>query len=1608
MDLLARKRISELAFDKTISPCKVLNHDAEDESKYLVQYETAIFDAYVQNTSTVYYEGDSVYVLIPSGDWNNTKMITGRCTTTEGTKYYNFKFPLEDFIAIDELIWTTDVSGVGFIANKEFSQELNGDELFGASTNHYYYIGSCVPSTGEEIALGDAANQLGVSMDVTAYLSGYNLSSGKYGIFIIARGKTESGETDYGAQWFTSKDMYGNPYAFVSATRQEKLLQFNGLVSLDKIEVWAWQDRDFRDSEGNLIDVAKTENIFLNNIKLSIGAVAAKETLQLYTYEGTNYGTSPSNAVGKNEEELEKSYKKTLRVSWATMIDNNLKVFNEYNLNNFNEYNYKIRWYHKVPNTLFYDSYGGENWELLDIGNESSVKATLIISKREKLINSAKGYTGQSVAAKAAWSAQLSQIMNNTALTNEQKMTAIAKSSSLNTSVISKEDVQAIYDIVKEYCDPTTQAKINAIDQGADELVNVDLDEIYGDYAPVNRFSRSVTLEPNKATEVYKVIVFYNGTTIESNELVLENAAYVINAEDDAAVSDNIILRVYRPLLKKLNEKNDKWGHNCIASDANANFFCYTDNNTEIANADGVLPSEIVYPIQIFIRDTEDGSFKPLTAEDYQVGSIKWQCYPDSLTMPSMISDFYTLAESNEIFDSYNFDVANGERSTVAFFEINKVYRPTKTNNTITVSFIRGGALYRISKTLQFGHQSTNGTRYTAAINILDPDDGDYIPLRGAFTLQTTVYDGVTGEVVNPLLLNYTWRFIDGDDAADSGTYTITEQQPTGRIICNSNAADGNLLPPIVECQITGLPDISYALTVRKGLAITDSEFASITNIYCPDRIQFNSDGSKPLYQRDVFKVYDTEDEEFIYPAWTMNFNPYFCLNTSLADTTRSMYVGDDQVEETDIVAETEVDAEIAEDFLSAAEAFYSVSAQDGTAYGQTYDELTGQLDEAESIDPDFTEIDVLDETCPISYRLVPKSANIQWEYGMDNTYLYVSFTLSNGTYFAQAIVLDQNAYVSSLVNQWDGKSLVLDEENSLLMSNMLAVGTKDRNNKFTGIMMGDWTGNDDGSMDVPGLYGYQQGAQSFGLLTTGQAFLGQYGKGRIFFDGNYALISNADKTSYINLNPAPGTWGSHPAKSTGPSSSYFLYSQVAKLSTLNDDDDEQDENGYTNHQKHEAFKQWYNQFASDTAHDYFIVDPNRGILTTGGVGADWGYIGKWTIDSGYLSYSDAQEGHFMYLGRPSTKDETGVDRPYMIEAGTAMTVVNEDGTAVTVETTNFGVDDSGFMFSQSGMIGGFVITPDNLSGFDENYDIKIQLNPEGQVNLGNVNKTGDAWAISIDATSPDSSAVKLRSGECTLELGDMIFASETNQIFNSTYNLLNGDENGLKTGIITLGNDQRSITAEVALGNAASLAEVTLISTGEKGFSKVTVGSTAATVELLTGDITKETTETIITPEEELNQEQVKNGEAASNFATTTETSSEVETAFILQPTKNNYRNVTAYLKDWVIDTPSISGAKGSFNNLNANDMFLIKKNAEGGYTSDAVAGQNWVDARILYWMSYMDKTIQDSEEFNPDEFDTKFASLWVKFINYSLRKGFIHIDPETGEATVGPADGD
>jgi hypothetical protein len=62
----------------------------------------------------------------------------------------------------------------------------------------------------------------------------------------------------------------------------------------------------------------------------------------------------------------------------------------------------------------------------------------------------------------------------------------------------------------------------------------------------------------------------------------------------------------------------------------------------------------------------------------------------------------------------------------------------------------------------------------------------------------------------------------------------------------------------------------------------------------------------------------------------------------------------------------------------------------------------------------------------------------------------------------------------------------------------MMAAGSKNKNNQFTGVMMGDWATKGDSSLDIPGLYGFNDGRQVFGLRTNGTGFIGKSGKGQI------------------------------------------------------------------------------------------------------------------------------------------------------------------------------------------------------------------------------------------------------------------------------------------------------------------------------------------------------------------------------------------------------------------------------------------------------------------------------------------------------------------------------
>ena len=137
--------------------------------------------------------------------------------------------------------------------------------------------------------------------------------------------------------------------------------------------------------------------------------------------------------------------------------------------------------------------------------------------------------------------------------------------------------------------------------------------------------------------------------------------------------------------------------------------------------------------------------------------------------------------------------------------------------------------------------------------------------------------------------------------------------------------------------------------------------------------------------------------------------------------------------------------------------------------------------------------------------------------------YVVVRAKVGLTTYWRQPILILQNRYASNMLNDWDG-SLTIDEKNGTILSSMVGAGRKNDDNQFEGVLMGDvglgsgaGVGFENGAniglsnQTGLGIYGFHEGAQSFGFNVDGTAFLGKSGSGRIIFNGNSGTIASSN-----------------------------------------------------------------------------------------------------------------------------------------------------------------------------------------------------------------------------------------------------------------------------------------------------------------------------------------------------------------------------------------------------------------------------------------------------------------------------------------------------------------
>ena len=110
-----------------------------------------------------------------------------------------------------------------------------------------------------------------------------------------------------------------------------------------------------------------------------------------------------------------------------------------------------------------------------------------------------------------------------------------------------------------------------------------------------------------------------------------------------------------------------------------------------------------------------------------------------------------------------------------------------------------------------------------------------------------------------------------------------------------------------------------------------------------------------------------------------------------------------------------------------------------------------------------------------------------------------------------QPLYITQNAYNSPLLNAWD-ESVSIDEEGGTIMAPMIGAGKKNNDNQFSGVLMGD-VKKADNDISLTGLYGYQNGIQTFSLTEEGKAKFGASGSGQIQIDGSQGIIESGNYT---------------------------------------------------------------------------------------------------------------------------------------------------------------------------------------------------------------------------------------------------------------------------------------------------------------------------------------------------------------------------------------------------------------------------------------------------------------------------------------------------------------
>lgn len=1042
------------------------------EGMYIVGSGYSQFTAYA---STIYKENDDVYILIPGGDYNNTKLIVGR-RMTEGSGAYNVIDELEDMVFFhDSNSSLIEFSGksLGIQANNSSIQEI----LIGTWEGNYAGV-----------------SKLGLAPTFTSYLKPLGIVNGNYGIRLLITDNTGAVEKVE----FDSSEYFGSPYNYVCSTRLTRVYELTTTKTITKIEAYLYQKNNFVNFNEDWVAPKDTDkNIFL--MKFFIGVGAAKSEIMasrcmIATTSGSNTYYSPEYAETlKSNPAIEKRFNET--------IDGLLKEVCE---NNSDEIAIENAWQSKSSNFSLAEFTRINSW-LKNYKFFSQLAEAKTDSDRSSFCQQVKQDAVASLLSQLT--CYTPRISFSFAVKEDDKMKYYSSIPSFDTTAEGKKAKSEFIQWFRAKSDSVTNSNTLPPEflTGWELIGYMDID---GKTTDNFLSTGELVFVPDytQNTETLKALITYKNKQYISNALVLNNlrnAEKEISQEEIKKALDEVTAQRYSDLdLISANQK----ALNDIYLDCG-----YYDGEDFISNHGQ------------FNYYTRSGSIR----EEWTEKKFVIRCYSlnsERITLPTMLAsnkDFYCaeagsrtsmiFSQQDAIYKSFNVNGTAVNGYELAFTPY-RYYEPARTANTFIFSakcHVDGNTsdiLLENSLTLSFGYYDCLGTSHTVTAYWTSSKTGEKVHslVPGREYIPHIVIDGKetpgNWQLKGTKTVSFTTYTPDLQDICVAYGVVevgkVTEADPDGlKLACYLPAIisynEDNIIegPTEIVYLSDGLPHLRMSEqaddvgpTYRLELLIEDNDNNQkyMTDVPWIDTITPQTTDKLTLAYGITTDWLTGENVTVSSPSnWSIqtasNKDPIAYMRGSKAQT-----------------SDVEIDNTKAQVFL---ENFGTLTA---CSVKYTNDKNPQKV-------TDYSKV----ELTPLSYFLSEMDGQV---YGV-RVYTAYGYLLATIPVICR-ISHYASAYIDNMA-QYNGK-VTVDKNNNIIYSPRILAGKYEDADAgagqkvFTGVALGDYCEtNTDPSMRLTGIYGFNKGTQVYAFTEDGKAFIGS-NEGRINFDGTNATIKNS------------------------------------------------------------------------------------------------------------------------------------------------------------------------------------------------------------------------------------------------------------------------------------------------------------------------------------------------------------------------------------------------------------------------------------------------------------------------------------------------------------------